>query len=176
MKKTRKQLTLFLEEEESDSIETIRKRFNPTQHQIIRSHITLCREDEIEEMETILYNLEHLKASHFELELSELIRFSEGKGVLIKVIDSKSHFKNLRKLILKNIIAEPREHQSHITLMHPRNSICNDFIFEEIQKIELPKRLSIKRITLIEQEIGKKWNVLKEYKLENKSGKANFRV
>jgi hypothetical protein len=40
----------------------------------------------------------------------------------------------------------------------------------------LPKRLSIKKVTLIEQEIGKEWNVLKEYKLENKSGKANFRV
>ena len=167
MKSTRKQLTLFFEEE-SDSIEKIREMFNPEQHKIIRSHITLCREDEIEEIETILYNLENLKTEYFELELSGLKRFSEGKGVLITIIDTKNYFKNLRGLILKNTASEPREHKPHITLMHPRNSTCNDLIFEEIRKSEFPKKINITRITLIEQKIGEVWNVLNEYKLNNK--------
>ena len=44
----RKQLTLFLEASEAESIERIRKEFNPKQFALIKSHITLCREDEIE--------------------------------------------------------------------------------------------------------------------------------
>ena len=166
---TRKQLTLFLDAAEADSIERIRAKFNPAQFKIIRSHITLCREHEIEALETVLNNLDNLKTEQFELGLDELIRFSEGKGVLIKVKDKQNHFQKLRAAVLKNTTPEPGIHTPHITLMHPRNSSCNDSIFEEIKEIGIPEKLRITSITLIEQEIGKKWKVLKEYKLKTKS-------
>ena len=52
-----------------------------------------------------------------------------------------------------------------ITLMHPRNSTCNDEIFEEIKNIPFPTKLTFKRISLIEQEINKEWKIIKEFDL-----------
>jgi 2'-5' RNA ligase len=169
MKNTRKQLTLFLDKEYAVSIEEIRERFNPKQSKIIRSNITLCREDEIEEIEIVLNNLDNLQVDCFELELNGLMRFSKGKGVFINIIDTKNYFKNLRELVLRNVVSKVREYKSHITLMHPRNSTCNDLIFKEINIIELPKKLRITRVTLIEHKIGEEWNIIREYKLKNKN-------
>lgn len=38
---------LFIEDEEAEEIEKIRKTFNPEQYALIKSPITLCREDEL---------------------------------------------------------------------------------------------------------------------------------
>ncbi|NMR33228.1 hypothetical protein HIO71_03290 [Chryseobacterium aquaticum] len=50
MNKTRRQLTLFLDDHYSTEIETIRRKYNPVQYKSIKSHVTLCREDELENM------------------------------------------------------------------------------------------------------------------------------
>jgi len=165
----RKQLTIFLDEIEAIPIESIRSTFNPRQYELIKSHITLCREDEIEELDVIKNNLQNIEVYEFELQTNGLKRFSEGKGLLISIKDEDRKFQKLRELVLKNGNSIPREHKAHITLMHPRNSTCNDAKFEEIKKFELPKKLSIKRISLIEQEIGEKWRTLKEFELKNKN-------
>lgn len=165
----RKQLTIFLDEVESIPIELIRRKFNPRQYGLIKSHITLCREDEIEELINIQINLEKIDFHQFELRTNGVRRFSRGKGVFIPVKDEENKFRELRKLVLENICNEPREHEPHITLMHPRNSTCNDEKFKEIEQIQLPKILSVKKISLIEQEIGKKWRTLKEYRLKKKN-------
>ncbi len=104
----------------------------------------------------------------FELITNGLKRFSDEKGVLIAVKDEEGNFRKLRELILKNRGSMPREHKAHITLMHPRNSTCDDDKFKEIQKMGLPTNLSIKKISLIEQEFGKKWTTLQEYNLKKK--------
>lgn len=165
----RRQLTIFLDQTESIPIESIRRKFNPRQYELIKSHITLCREDEIEDLVRIHNKLENIEMDEFELRTNGLKRFSEEKGVLITVIDKKGKFRKLRELILKNGDSLPREHESHITLMHPRNSTCDDDTFKQIQKIELPKSLSIKKISLIEQELGEKWTTLREYGLKRKN-------
>jgi len=164
----RRQLTLFLDEIEGVPFESIRRRFNPRQYLLIKSHITLCREDEIEELSRIQYNLKNIEMYEFEMQVGEIKRFSEGRGVLMSIKDEENEFLNLRKLILNNGGSIPREHEPHITIMHPRNSTCNDEIFEEVKKVKWPEKISIKRVSLIEQEIGKKWRVLKEYELKNK--------
>ena len=46
----RRQLTLFLSESCSSEIEKCRERFNLEQFKLIKAHITLCREDEIEQL------------------------------------------------------------------------------------------------------------------------------
>lgn len=166
----RKQLTLFLDEIESIPIESIRKKFNPKQYELIKSHITLCREDEIEDLKRVQYNLENMEMNEFELSTNGVKRFYENKGVLIAVKDEKKIFRKLRELILQNKNSIPREHKPHITLMHPRNSTCTDKIFGEIQKYDLPKKIRIKKISLIEQELGSKWSTIKEYKLKNRNG------
>ncbi len=166
MKSRRKQLTIFLEDKDANSIEAIRSRFNPKQYELIKSHITLCREDEIDNLEAVIHNLENTESRKFELYLGDLKRFSEGKGVMIPIQDRDQLFQELRSTILRNVIDIPRKHQPHITLMHPRNSTCTDNLFEDIKKIALPKKIMVSKINLIEQEIGKKWRVLKVYELD----------
>ncbi|MCI4671918.1 MAG: 2'-5' RNA ligase family protein [Bacteroidia bacterium] len=162
---TRQQLTLFLDPLEAAPIEHIRKTYNTIQYGLIKSHVTLCREDEIKQIHKVLENLKGLSYPKLELSLGKAERFSEGKGVFVPVIDLNQSFRNLRIKILTGIIEKPREHQAHITLMHPRNSSCTDSQFSEILDIKLPARITLSTISLIEQEIGQKWQILEVFQL-----------
>jgi 2'-5' RNA ligase superfamily len=167
MNKTRTQLTLFIHKKDAQIIEEIRQKFNPKQYALIQSHVTLCREDELENIEQILYNLTNLNHNPITINFGNIIRFSDKKGVLMPALKNNKSFQNLRKNILKAIIENPRIQEPHITLMHPRNATCTDEIFAEIEKYDLPNILNFTKISLIEQEIGEKWVVLKEFDLKN---------
>lgn len=159
----RQQLTLFVSMREAKVIEQIRKQYNPVQYELITAHITLCREDEIENWTTIEKNLTTLKQLPITIHLDSMIRFSEGKGVLIPAKEENEAFDQLRKAILKGAIEQPRKHHAHLTLMHPRNSTCTDATFKTLQALTLPKTLVFDTITLIEQENGGVWQRLKTY-------------
>jgi 2'-5' RNA ligase len=167
MNKTRTQLTLFINENAAQNIEEIRQKYNPKQYALIKSHVTLCREDELDNIEQILHNLTHLNQNSITINFGNIIRFSDEKGVLMPAIGNLEFFENLRKNILKGIIENPRIQEPHITLMHPRNATCTDEIFTEIQKYDLPNVIKFPKISLIEQEIGQKWVILKEFELKN---------
>ncbi|WP_316786059.1 2'-5' RNA ligase family protein [Pedobacter frigiditerrae] len=154
---TRRQLTLFVENE---TIEEIRAKFNPIQQALIAAHVTLCREDELKDLEKVVSNIQALKIDKpIEISFNKVIRFENGKGVLIPAKENNNDFHNLRNAIL----ISPRKHFPHITLMHPRNSTCTDSIFEEIKSYQLPTTLFFNRINLIEQIDGGKWKVLDEF-------------
>lgn len=154
---TRRQLTLFVE---NKTIEEIRAKFNPTQQALISTHVTLCREDELEDLEKVIANIRVLKIDKpIEISFNEVIRFENGKGVLIPANEDNNDFHNLRGAIL----ISPRKHLPHITLMHPRNSTCTDSIFEEIKSYQLPTTLFFNRINLIAQKDGGKWEILDEF-------------
>ncbi len=159
------QLTLFIPESDSEVIEQIRSVYNPEQYALIRSHVTLCREDELEQIEQVLLNLENLSGC-FTIAFGDVIRFSEGRGVLIPALENNEAFQQLRAKVLHGIIEQPRIHNPHITLMHPRNATCTDEIFDLIQKRIFPRTITFRKISLIEQENGMKWNILKEFDLE----------
>lgn len=159
------QLTLFLGEDYSTEIEAIRKQFNPLQYSLIRSHVTLCREEELEHMERIIHNLELRNYPPIIIEFGNAIRFSEGKGVLIPATGSNDQFHNLREKVLDGTTTNPRKHEPHITLMHPRNSVCTDETFSQIEKISLPRKIKFTKVSLIAQEEQAKWNMLKEFPL-----------
>jgi 2'-5' RNA ligase len=167
MNKTRTQLTLFINENAAQNIEEIRQKYNPKQYALIKSHVTLCREDELDNIKQILHNLTHLNQNSITINFGNIIRFSDEKGVLMPAIGNLEFFENLRKNILKGIIENPRIQEPHITLMHPRNATCTDEIFTEIQKYDLPNVIKFPKISLIEQEIGQKWVILKEFELKN---------
>lgn len=168
MNKKRHQLTLFIEKNQSKKIEKIRRIYNPMQFGLIKSHITLCREDEIElSLQKIIQNLKELVFDEFIMNFGNTIRFEDEKGVLIPSIDDNEAFITLRKLVLKDIIQNPRIHQPHITLMHPRNSTCDAILFDQLQKIKLPHQFIFKKISLIEQENQNKWKILDEFQLNN---------
>lgn len=159
----RRQLTLFIEEKASASIEKVRQAFNPEQFALIMAHVTLCREDELQQIDKVMLHLAKLNVGSISIDFADVIRFSDGKGVLIPATADNLPFQQLREKILEGIIDKPRHHQPHITLMHPRNATCTDAIFEEIQKISFPKKIQFGKISLIEQETGQQWSILEEF-------------
>jgi len=163
----RRQLTLFVSASEAKGIEQIRKTYNPIQHNLIAAHITLCREDEIENWEIIEQNLITLTQLPIIIQLDKVERFAAGKGVFIPAKKQQVAFDKLRKAILKGVIEQPRKHHAHLTLMHPRNSTCTDPIFNKIKAVGLPKRIVFDTITLIEQENGGVWQKLKTYTIDS---------
>jgi hypothetical protein len=113
-------------------------------------------------LDYVLKQLSNVQFPVFEVFSAKPKRFYEGKGVFIPVIDPKDHLGKLRKLILPNSkMIEP-----HITIMHPRNSTCTDEIFQEILRHPIPTNVTLTSISLIEQEIGKKWNVLQSFTMD----------
>lgn len=166
MSRKRLQLTLFVDEDISGMIEKIRKEFNPLQFGIIKSHVTLCREDELDPVKQVIQNLERLSYNSFSIHFGPVIQFCDDKGVLMPATGKNEAFHQLRKLILEKTVQHPRNHEPHITLMHPRNSTCTESIFQQIEKIKLPDRIAFNRISLIEQQGESKWKILEEYTLK----------
>ena len=60
MNEIRKQLTLFLENS-NEIIEDLRAKYNHEQFNLISAHITLCREDEIEQIEKIIDRMKSIQ-------------------------------------------------------------------------------------------------------------------
>lgn len=165
----RRQLTLFVEQKDAEIIERVRQEFNPIQFKLIKSHVTLCREDEIQNLEQVLSNLSSLSHAELVIEFGNAIRFDQGKGLLLPASTDHSMFQELRRQVLDGITDNPRRHEPHITLMHPRNSTCTDDIFVQIEKVRFPKKLKFKRISLIEQEEGRPWVILQEFEFKDKT-------
>ena len=164
-KNIRRQLTLFVNPKDAEIIELVRREFNPVQFALIKSHVTLCREDEIGSIEQVISNLQSLTQKQIVIEFNRVTRFDNGKGLLLPAISGNIDFQDLRRQVLLGLIDNPRKHEAHITLMHPRNSTCTDEIFHHIEQLSLPKQLIFKEISLIEQEGEGQWNILQEFKL-----------
>jgi 2'-5' RNA ligase len=165
MNNKRTQLTLFIPKQDAICIEKVREAHNPEQYKLIHAHVTLCREDELDQIDRVTLNLEQLQFECFAINFGAVERFAQGKGVLLPAIGDNDVFQKLRSTVLNGIIDQPRQHAPHITLMHPRNATCTNEIFESIQKNSFPQQITFDQISLIEQEIGKKWQILKTYKL-----------
>jgi 2'-5' RNA ligase superfamily len=165
MLKKRIQLTLFVSENDSRQIETIRQQFNPVQHMLIKSHVTLCREEELDHLEKVIENLEKLEHEAVTIDFGDAVRFADGAGVLLPAVGNSDPYHTLREKILRGIIDKPGTPEPHITIMHPRNSLCTDGIFEQIKNYSLPAKLNFSSISLIEQEPGKRWQILRAFKL-----------
>jgi 2'-5' RNA ligase len=160
----RRQLTLFLQKDKSEIVEKVRRKFNPTHFELIRAHVTLCREDEIENLDQVLINLTSLNEKAITIQFEKPTRFENGQGVYLKSEDIEQYSK-LRRKILKTIIDEPRKQIPHITLIHPRSSTCNYEIFQQICNEDFPSNFTFNEISLIEQKDGANWEVLKNFKL-----------
>lgn len=160
------QLTLFVDEKHSVAIEGIRQHFNPQQYRLIKAHATLCREDEIEPIEAVLYNLTKQILPKISISFGRAIRFSDGNGVLLPANDNLHSFRTLRSQVLHGIIEAPRNHEPHITLMHPRNSTCTEEIYQQIAKITLPSCITFEKISLIEQLDQGPWKIIQEFDLK----------
>ena len=160
----RRQLTLFIDDRYAKKIEEIRKKYNPVQFNLIRSHVTLCREDEIENLSEVKNNLKSLKAKPIVINFKKILRFSNGNGVMILAVNNLQ-YDHLRDLVLKDINVTRQFPQPHITLLHPRNSICTDEIFKEIKKVVFPASICFDKISLIEQVDFSTWMTTATFQL-----------
>jgi hypothetical protein len=160
---TRRQLTLFVDTKYSKEIEKIRQEYNPVQYDLIKAHVTLCREDELENSAQIAENLASLNHEPITIHFDKIIRFSDEQGVCISALPDNSEYHSLRNAILKN--TGMRFPEPHITLMHPRNASCTNEIFETIRRMKFPEQIRFDRISFIEQASGGKWNIVNEYLL-----------
>lgn len=159
----RRQLTLFIDKKDSVDIERIRQMYNPVQYNLIDSHVTLCREDEIEDIDSVLQQLQHLHAKPITVHFGKITRFPDGSGALLPSLHENKAFEHLRSLCHSG---KPiRHHQPHITLMHPRNSFCDDDTFRKLQSVQLPSSFVFRTISLIEQRYEGKWQILEEFHL-----------
>lgn len=164
----RRQLSLFIDPKDAETIEQVRREFNPKQFEIIKAHVTLCREDEIQDLEKVKSNLLLLTQAAFNIKFEKISRFDQGKGLFIPAITNNEEFDKLRRQVLTGLIDNPRKHTPHITLMHSRNSTCTDLIFETICNLKFPNKLDFNKISLIEQAFDGKWRLLQEYELNKK--------
>jgi len=161
----RRQLTLFVEQNDAETIEEVRQKFNQKQFELIKSHVTLCREDEIQNLDQVILNLLTQPQAEITIEFGKPTRFDNGRGLLLPATGDNTEFDELRRKVLAGLTDNPKKQEPHITLMHPRNSTCTDHIFEMIQEINFPTKFAFKKVSLIEQRNGGEWIILQEFEL-----------
>lgn len=131
--------------------------------------MTLCREDEIIQIDRLIKNIELIKfGGPLKITFDKVDRFEGGKGVWLPSSTENKQFHELRREILKGLSDTPRQHRPHLTLMHPRNSTCTDKIFDQIKEYELPTVLLFDKISLVEQNDGGPWTTISEYRITPK--------
>ena len=152
---TRRQATLYLPLPHSVTVEALRSRFNPVQFGLIRAHVTLCREDEASDWDSVVSWLREIGAVEVALSFGKPMR--EGNLVYLPALGGMSSFDALRKLLLAPNGAPPRVHSPYITLIHPRNGTCSDSDFAELAGACEPFSATFRNVTLIEQVDSLSW-------------------
>ncbi len=160
---TRRQASLWVDE--APEIERMRCRFNPAQAQLIPAHITLIREDEVNDWERLASRI--LQVLPIELTLSFGRPVREANFVYLPVEAGTTDFDNLRYRLLSDGSHIPRKQMPHMTIVHPRNGICTDAAFEEIVEQIPPCTIVFREIRLIEQVNGGPWSTFAKPELSH---------
>jgi hypothetical protein len=147
---TRRQASLFLAG--VPAVESMRNRWNPEQARLIPAHLTLCREDEISDWDGLQVKMKSL--CPFEIHFAFGAPVRDGNFVYLPILDGLDSFRKLRRQLLSE---NARNLEPHVTIIHPRNGICTDCIFSEIQQSIQPFGTSIRDVRLIEQVDGGVW-------------------
>ena len=161
----RQQLTLFIPPEQAQTIEALRARYNPLQKALIDSHVTLCREDELSDLEAVSERLQQLDFPVITIPFGAAERFENGKGVWLPAQGNLEPYYALRAAILGSEKAALKRPLPHITLLHPRNATCDDEIFEHFRQAALPGSITFNTVSLIQQENGGPWQILQSFAL-----------
>jgi 2'-5' RNA ligase len=157
---------MYVPEDVAKAIEDVRKTVDPMQSRLIPAHITLCREDELEDNSKLHDRLSNIPFKPLTLRFGRPEIFS-GHGLLLNCVEGADQFRMLREYLLdsKNI----RNQMPHITLAHPRNPKADGNLLGATAA--LPDIITIKfsTIYLIEQEAGEPWRILARYELQDES-------
>lgn len=156
---TRRQLSLFLPEQQRSLVEPIRLRLDPIQHSLIPAHVTLCRQEELTEWREINERLIQLGEFSITVRLGNPEELPDG-CILLRLTQGVEQFQALRQSILGEAC---RAYDAHLTLLHPRNAtgVVHDIaaIAHKIANLVI----TFRTISLIEQRGCDPWRVKDEY-------------
>lgn len=160
----RRQLTLFAQEPWRAPLDALRRRLDPVQAELIGAHVTLCREDEIADLDaaSLLGRVRSWTEGPILLGFGPPTRFN-GHGVLLPCVKGAEQFHRLRQWLLQK--PDARVHDAHLTLAHPRNprdAGNTDAAFPDCPQA---LRLALPVLTLIEQHGSAPWRPLAESRL-----------
>jgi len=160
MGEVRKQLTLFVPPDAAQGIEAVRELVDPVQHARIAAHVTLCREDELDDLTSIRARLLELPFGPLELRFGRAEVFSDH-GLWLRCIGGEDRFRELRRYVLAS--RDVRDQQPHITLAHPRNPKAPANALSNTATLPDPITITFPAVHLIEQEGSHPWRVLERY-------------
>ena len=155
---SRRQATLYLPLPDSTVIELLRSRFNHVQFELIRAHVTLCREDEVCDWEDVASRLSDMGPIEVTLNFGLPVR--DDNLVYLPATGSTESYDALRSTLLSKANSLPRKQNPHVTIVHPRNGTCSDSMFDEITRQLKPFTTTFRSVNLIEQVDGGPWQDL----------------
>jgi hypothetical protein len=157
----RRQLTLFVTEPWRSRLDALRQVLDPVQASLIAAHVTLCREDEIERLDTasIVGRARSWPCGPLTLFFGRPQRFG-GHGALLPCEQGSDQFRQLRQWLLQDRAA--REHYAHLTLAHPRNPESAGNTDAALDTCPLLPPLQFASVAVIEQYGSSPWTVIGE--------------
>ena len=138
---------------------------DPIQFALIPAHVTLCREDELEDLpaETLRQRLAAAPARPVVLTFGAAEPFSTH-GILLPCIDGEEGFHALRQLVLGTSTA--RRASPHITLAHPRNPKAAGNRLAAASTLVIGMQIRFGVVSRIRQEEGHgPWQITEQFDL-----------
>lgn len=158
----RRQLSLFANPEDAAAIERLRQHVDPVQFALIPAHVTLCREEDLSDLDEAQLHQRIQGARMLTLGFGAPEPFSTH-GLLLPCIEGEDAFQALRTRVLGG---RSERHQSpHITLAHPRNPKAAGNSLQSASALGAGLRCRFDRLNLIEQIAGQAWQILRQWSL-----------
>lgn len=157
----RRQLTLFVTEPWRSRLDALRQVLDPLQASLIPAHVTLCREDEIEQLDkaSIAGRARSWPYGPLSVTFGRPQRFG-GHGALLPCEQGSDQFQRLRQWLLQDQGA--REHGAHLTLAHPRNPESAGNNNAALDTCPPVLQLQFASVAVIEQHGSSPWKVIGE--------------
>lgn len=157
MNNTRRQLSLYIPTIQSKVLEEVRKVVDPIQFNLIPAHVTLCRDNEINDLNRLKNKIDSLINLKLELTFDKP-KYFNGHGIIMDCIEGEEEFLKLREYILDD--KKIKKQFPHITLAHPRNKRSTSNSLTATKLIPNPFRVIFDSISLIEQKNNAPWKII----------------
>lgn len=159
---SRRQLTLYVPAEAAAELEAMRRVLDPVQSGLIPAHVTLCREDELEQLSFPELRRQAGTLGAITLHFGRPEAFHEH-GILLPCVGGQDEFHALRRRLLGS--SDIRRPEPHITLAHPRNPKAPGSSLATAASLPADLSISFDTIRLIQQEGTARWDVLELFGL-----------
>lgn len=152
------QLSLFVAEPERSVIDEVRKKYDPRQHANIPAHVTLCRDNEVDDWCRLKRKLAEFSEASLQFIIDEVEELSD-RCILMRLRPPATSFHELREHLLGNDCSSTIP---HITLLHPKNAQGNSPL-ERIRNETLPTVVHFSEINLIIRTESGVWRMKSTY-------------